>query len=78
MNQPIFGKTDHVEVTIDDLFIESYGPPVRKPEHTTSKPSNRIGLAPRKIPHPTSLLGILLLGGLITGATVLISRRWFA
>lgn len=81
---PHFGKTDHVEVTIDDLFIEHYDPPVVPPKTSAamkgdpSKRKHDASAVRRKIPHPKSFLGLLLLGGLITGAGLLGYRRLFA
>jgi hypothetical protein len=66
-------SVDEIEVTIEDLFIEHYEPPVPA---KASSPLKTI--AKRKIPHPTSLLGIALLGGLIVGAGFLGYRRLFA
>jgi hypothetical protein len=61
---------DEVEVTIEDLFIEHYEPVF------PAKPVQAV--AKRRIPHPTSILGIALLGGLIVGAGFLGYRRLFA
>ena len=80
MRPPELGRTDHIEVTIDDLFIEHYDPPAVPPKTSAALKGRRYAEKParRKIPHPKSLLGLLLLGGLITGAGVLVSRRLFA
>ena len=68
---------EHVEVTIDDLFIEHYDPPVVPPKVSAAMKAARR----RRVPHHKSLLGILLLGGLIAGAGlagVVSYKRWFA
>jgi hypothetical protein len=66
-------ESEHVEVTLDDLFIEHYDPPAVPP-----KVSSAMKAARRRVPHHKSLLGLVMLGGLIAGAGFLSYRRWIA
>ena len=70
---PNVPHSEHVEVTLDDLFIEHYDPPAVPP-----KVSAAMKAARRRVPHRKSLLGILMLGGLIAGAGILSYKRWIA
>lgn len=64
--------SEHVEVTLDDLFIEHYDPPAVPPKVSAAMKARKR----RAVPHPQSLLGILVLGGLIAGAGLLGYKRW--
>lgn len=70
-------RTDHVEVTIDDLILEHYDPPAVPPKTSAAMKgdpalrhgrSKKSGAMRRVLPHPSSLLGMLLLGGVTAGA----------
>lgn len=65
---------EHVEVRLDDLIIEHYDPPAVPPKVSAAMSRRRR----RAVPHRRSLLGILLLGGLIAGAGLLGYKRWIA
>lgn len=75
--------TDHIEVTIDDLFVEHYDPPKVPPKisaamkgrRSTRERRDRIA---RFVPHPRSLLGGGVIGVAILGAGYLVYKRWFA
>lgn len=72
--------TDHVEVTIEDLFVEHYDPPKVPPKTSSAMKATR-RRSQRIVPHPKSLLGVGLLsaaGVVLMGASVLAYRRWFA
>lgn len=62
---------EHVEVRLDDLVIEHYDPPAVPPKVSAAMSRRR-----RALPHHRSLLGLLLLGGLIAGAGLLGYKRW--
>ena len=69
--------SEHVEVTLDDLFIEHYDPPAVPPKVSAAMKGRRR----RALPHHQSLLGRILLGGLIAGSLVgglLGYKRWIA
>ena len=70
---PNVPHSEHVEVTLDDLFIEHYDPPAVPPKVSAAMKGAR-----RRVPHHRSLLGILMLGGLIAGAGILSYKRWIA
>ena len=73
------GRTpvDHVEVEIDDLIMEHFDPPAVPPKTSAAmkgdpalrrKRSGQTSAMRRVLPHPGSLLGMVLLGGLTAGA----------
>ena len=76
--------TDHVEVTIEDLFLEHYDSPDRGgrgvPEVSAAVEGPRAtrGRALRIVPHPKSLLGAGIIGAALVGAGFLVFKRWFA
>jgi len=72
--------TDHVEVTIEDLFIEHYDPPKVPPKTSAAMKGPRVtrGRGRRIVPHPKSLLGAGLIGVVLAGAGFLAFKRWFA
>lgn len=71
---PVVPHSEHVEVLLDDLFIEHYDPPAVPPKVSAAMKGRR------RVPHHKSLLGMLLLGGAITGliagAGLLGYKRW--
>ncbi|MBX3230529.1 MAG: hypothetical protein KIT84_02650 [Labilithrix sp.] len=71
---PTEGRTDHVEVTIDALFVEHYDPPKVPPKTSAAMKGRRR----RVVPHPRSLVGIGLIGAALAGAGLLVFKRWFA
>lgn len=62
------GRTDHVEVTIDDLFVEHYDPPKVPPKTSAAMKGRRHHGMRRVVPHPTSLAGIGLIGATFLAA----------
>lgn len=75
---------DHVEVEIDDLIIEHFDPPAVPPKISAAmkgdpalrrkRSASSTGMR-RLLPHPSSLLGMVLLGGLTAGAAFLLYKR---
>ena len=70
-----FGDDDHVEVLVEDLFIEDYQTPLTLPaEHPRHRHRGRVSRVMRR--SATSLLGgIAAVGGLVLAALFFKGRR---
>ena len=68
-----FGDDDHVEVLVEDLFIEDYQTPLTLPK-TPERRRSRVGRVMRK--RATSLVGgVAAIGGLVLATLFFAGRR---
>ena len=59
--EPIISDNDHVEVTLEDLFIEEYAPPLTLPVPVDEKLASS---RRRRFARPRSIASLLLVSGL--------------